>query len=370
MTTKYKKKATAAVMILGSIGVIAGASLVAAILAKKSLKSEEGKEVDVKEDDQGGSVNDDDETKANAGDAIVTIESQPYTIEDVFLRTGNTFLTIWNTRVSCNATTAGDSETLSLTPSIDVDGAYYIKSMQGQYLAADGNGVVYITSYNGQDQSWFIKPISTDGRVFIQARSGGFVTKSIAFGSKLASTGKSFLVIKKPLLPPPLPPPPQPDSDDDDVDDDDGDISGSETTDTSTTKIPCSLRVIGTGGKYLSISSAGWINFNAATVGVEEKIQLVPIENRSGYYYIESSYGQYVSVNSDGSLVLTAVPDGRSVWQLADPQPSAQTYVFSPGYGYYIYRDLQTGSAKTTKIPVSSSVTQVDSLFIIARLSS
>lgn len=129
MATKNKKKAAMAVMIVGSIGVIAGASAIAAILAKKSLKLEEGKGADVKEDDQGGSVEDDDETKANAGDAIVTIESQPYTIEDVFLRTGNTFLTIWNTRVSCNATTAGDSETLSLTPSIDVDGAYYIKSM-------------------------------------------------------------------------------------------------------------------------------------------------------------------------------------------------------------------------------------------------
>lgn len=123
MSSNHKNTAIIAV-VFGALSIVAIASI--AVVAVRSSKRKKEKKDD---DDDGTSIDSDDENGETMIDDEGGSEIEPG-VANVYIKVDNgLFLSMTGMEVTCNTATTGSSETMSLIPSIHVDGAYYIKNL-------------------------------------------------------------------------------------------------------------------------------------------------------------------------------------------------------------------------------------------------
>lgn len=178
MSSNHKNTAIIAA-VFGALSIVAIASI-AAILVRSSKRKKEKKD----DDDDGTSIDSDDENGETIIDDEDGSEIEPG-VANVYIKVDNgLFLSMTGMEVTCNAATTGSSEAMSLIPSIHVEGAYYIKNLQGAYLTANEDESVSATYFEGRNQSWFIEKTLADGHAKIQAADGGYLARSGSLGMR------------------------------------------------------------------------------------------------------------------------------------------------------------------------------------------
>ena len=250
-------------------------------------------------------------------------------MKQIAIKSG-TYLSMWNSMLSCSTTKVGDSETFDLLKSATVSGAYVIQNKQGRYLSCSTDGTLSVSAVAGPSESWFVKNINTTG--LVQSYNGFYLSKA-ALSSTAAKattgTGDYFTMVyvssikEEPAVVP---------------------------TPTSSKIFTASISAE-YGTKYMRITSAGWVTCNSDTAGMEERFYAIPVPSAAAVAgnYICTMDGRYLVGDANGKLSMSTTQTDWGVWSIGNFGNEVGGQIYSVKGRYDLVCDSD-GSVRTTQV--------------------